>query len=276
MKRLLLMLLLACSAWGQVTYIGPVVPPLPGYLKGYWLFNENTGTTAGDSSGTGYDLTLTNGPGWVASKAGYKYAVSCTAAQSQYCKKTVANPYPDQQGGIFVWIKIASSGANKVIFSSSDEATILYSFLFWISANDSLRLTHIDNVTANDAMRGIYKFNNDTWYHVGVTSNGSHYTFYVNGDTIPSIAVAGANTGDWLGDIANRDHADWGARERPTTDLYWDGCLDQCMYYNTPPEGWEVKQLYMDTQEGHINPKYSADSTIIGGLSQDSTLIGKQ
>src|SRR3990170_7060226 len=39
-------------------------------LVGYWAFDEGSGTTAGDSSGNGNNGTLTNGPTWVAGKAG--------------------------------------------------------------------------------------------------------------------------------------------------------------------------------------------------------------
>ncbi len=39
-------------------------------LVGYWNFDEQTGTTASDSSGSGNNGTLVNGPTWTAGKVG--------------------------------------------------------------------------------------------------------------------------------------------------------------------------------------------------------------
>lgn len=46
-----------------------VVANLPG-LVGWWTFDEGSGTTAGDSSGSGYTATLENGVTWVPGKIG--------------------------------------------------------------------------------------------------------------------------------------------------------------------------------------------------------------
>src|SRR3990167_10785875 len=60
--------------WGLVFGILPVsqanaAAPTNG-LIGYWAFEEQSGTTAGDSSGNGNTGTLTNGPTWTTGKVG--------------------------------------------------------------------------------------------------------------------------------------------------------------------------------------------------------------
>ena len=44
-------------------------------LKGYWKFDENSGTTATDSAGNGNIGTLTSGAGWGAGQAGSAVSV---------------------------------------------------------------------------------------------------------------------------------------------------------------------------------------------------------
>src|SRR3989344_2045736 len=60
--------------WGLVFGILPVsqanaAAPTNG-LIGYWAFEEQSGTTAGDSSGNGNTGTLVNGPTWTTGKVG--------------------------------------------------------------------------------------------------------------------------------------------------------------------------------------------------------------
>ena len=38
-------------------------------LRGYWKFDEGTGTTTSDASGNGNNGTLVNGPAWISSSA---------------------------------------------------------------------------------------------------------------------------------------------------------------------------------------------------------------
>lgn len=63
-----------CSSQG-VHAMGPAGPVPPGDsittgLTGHWKLDDGVGLTAVDSSGLGYDATLTNGPVWISGKLG--------------------------------------------------------------------------------------------------------------------------------------------------------------------------------------------------------------
>lgn len=80
---------------------------------GHWTFDESEGTTAYDSSGSGNDGTLTNGPTWTNGTVGG--ALEFDGDQNRYV--SLSNAYPDigtQSWTISTWAKVSSSTTGRV------------------------------------------------------------------------------------------------------------------------------------------------------------------
>jgi hypothetical protein len=74
-------------------------------LVGHWKFDENTGTSAADSSGNGYNATLANGPTWTTGIAGsaVSFATSSTNAVT-FPAGLQSTSFPTS-GTLSFWIK---------------------------------------------------------------------------------------------------------------------------------------------------------------------------
>lgn len=106
-------------------------------LVGWWRFDEGTGTSALDSSGSGNTGTLTAGPTWVVGKYGDALSFNGT---SQYVLTSTAAKIPTIQGNLTysAWIfpkivtavgdivacEINGSVANQMRLNGSGEAEV--------------------------------------------------------------------------------------------------------------------------------------------------------
>lgn len=76
-------------------------------------------------------------------------------------------------------------------------------------------------------------FNDGETHHVVITSDGSSWKIYVDGVNQSLTSVAGTNSGDWFGDIANRDNINIGRLNRNGSAInYFEGTIDQVALYN--------------------------------------------
>ena len=154
----------------------------------------------------------------------------------------------DSQGTISAWVKLNTSGTFSMIFSSADENTIPSRFLIFIQDDDKLSLVQQDAGGTTNLIIGDTILIPNCWYHVVFTSNGSAWSFFVNG-VVEGLSIgSGTNNGNWLADTTLRDNVLVGALERTIVENYFDGKIKDLRYHNRPLSADEIKNEYEKTR----------------------------
>ncbi|MEK7595866.1 MAG: LamG-like jellyroll fold domain-containing protein [Patescibacteria group bacterium] len=207
---------------------------------GWWKMDENTGTAANDSSGNGNTGTLTAGPIWSSGKFGPGITFDGI------------DDYVDVISGsglisfsISLWIKTTETDSNATFWRNP---TLFGKANTTSNSGDFGIITSSGNIgfwsglTAGDASYISSKsVNNDSWYHIAVSNNGSNATLYVNGVPEGTTLATGTALNSetfWIGAK--------GGSEEP--GKYHDGTIDDVRFYNyarTP------KQIIEDMNAGH-------------------------
>jgi hypothetical protein len=227
---------------------GTCNPPL-----GEWKFDENTGTTAYDTSGNGNTGTFTNGPTWSTGKTGGagKFDGSDDFVEIGSSSK-IDN---SQTGTITAWVNTNTITADGSIFNyggaSIANAGVFEFKLSNISgSNTYLGIKQRSNGVATiNAFRGSTLLSTNTWYYVTLVSNGSTWKMYLNGIEQTLTSISGTNNGNWLGDTTvtetdrttiGRNYSN-GAYSGP-----FNGLIDDVKIYNyvrTPAQiAWDYNQ----------------------------------
>jgi hypothetical protein len=87
-------------------------------------------------------------------------------------------------------------------------------------------------------------FADGEWHHLVVTSDGTDYYFYIDGQARTTTTEIGTNSGDWFADIAGRDNVIIGAEIHTSTLYHFGGSLSDIAVYNYPLTPDEVKAHY--------------------------------
>lgn len=154
-------------------------------IVGLWHFDENGGTTAGDSSGNGHHGTLMNGPTWVPGVSGsaLKFNTSATFPQ-KYVSVPDANDL-DLTGGAFTiqfWMNSASPG--DLIVAKTKNANFSPGYGFHQYGSDgsigfrvegTLWLRSTSTWVGTDPVTGAPR-----WDHVAVTWDGATAKMFIN------------------------------------------------------------------------------------------------
>ena len=149
-------------------------------LIGKWNFDEGTGTLADDSSGNGYNGTLTNAPTWTKGKVGKGLSFD---GLNDYV--TVAsNSSLKYQGGNFSfagWIYINSTETSGgYFFSKPWNGSGQYNYYLYTAANSTVTLNL--HGASQDGLATLAELAPGVWYHIAFTLDSSrNIVLYVNG-----------------------------------------------------------------------------------------------
>jgi len=156
----------------------PAVKPV-NVARGIYEFNENTGTTAADQSGSHNDLTLTANGGWTPGVQGSALSnVGAAAAGARKASGLAWDATP--KGWAFSgWFKCraASSGARILVLRSGASEV---AHVFYLSAGLQLRLYGSGGNTGLVNPNG-GGFPAETWTHLAASCNGNTMEFFLNG-----------------------------------------------------------------------------------------------
>jgi hypothetical protein len=108
------------------------------------------------------------------------------------------------------WVQRSSSGNADYIFGAMDTASDTRQLALSFDSSDNLRITQRNNDTA-DNVTGDTAITDTDWHHVAVTSSGTAWILYLDGEAESLTVATGANTGDWFADTAGVDNAVIGA-----------------------------------------------------------------
>ena len=206
-------------------------------LVGHWKFDETSGTTAADSSGSNNTGTLTNGPAWTTGKIGG--TVSFDGVDDYI---NIGNPVSLQLTGsmtISAWINGDIFGTNDIISKKGGSTDRGWEFLVDFSPKKfAIAIADINNIV-------IDRRSNTTplagqWYHVTGVYNAAAQSLdmYVNG-----ALDNGTLTGTVPSSQRNSTR-DVTIGRRPGAANRWDGLMDDVRVYNRALTAADIQALY--------------------------------
>ncbi len=199
-------------------------------LVGYWTFDEGSGSTVYDYSGTNATGSLQNSPTWTTGKVGN--AISFASSSSQYIK---IPRFPAE--GVTTWTAwiYPTSFANSPDIMS-EQCAGANGYFMQIKSNGSLEFGY--QCLQSGALVGPGgSLTLNTWNHVAATINGSAVNLYINGvlNYSSTISATATNAAQEL-DIGGKN------------DGYFNGYMDDVRIYNRALSASEVSALYNSTK----------------------------
>ncbi len=208
----------------------------PSDLLARITFDENTGTTAADATGNGWDAAFVNSPAWTTGYLRYGVNFPATASQHATLPAGIASGLTDFT--ISTWVKVNAFATWQRIFDFGT-GTTNYMFLSTQGAAGAGRprfaiRTPSVNEQGIDSSIALVA---GTWTHVAVTRTGNTARLYINGTlagtntgTTLSPSVLGATTQNYLG------KSQW-------NDPYLNGALDDFRIYSRALSAAELVAL---------------------------------
>jgi hypothetical protein len=171
----------------------------PTGLIGYWKFDEGSGTMAADSSGSGNNGTLVNGPTWKPGETGDALSFSATTSSvAVNGGGNLANLYSSGMT-VTAWINPASSqGTGRIVDKDNNDV----GWFFGMTTATTVQFT-ADQFSPSGTIPGAAASRtsgnsivSNTWQHVAATwdgtTNGSNIHIYVNGALSEGAAINGS------------------------------------------------------------------------------------
>lgn len=211
-------------------------------LVGYWRFEENTGTAAGDMSGSGNTGTLTNGPTWVDGRYGkginfdgtndYVSVGSPASLDDIATLTTCAWIYPET---------LPADGAYRVI-DEKTSGTGGWAFIAYNSGGTLYPGLYRDFSTYDGYWFGTQGITLNVWTHVCLTYDNSSVSndpvFYIGGASMGATEIYTP-----IG-TANSDAPSTLAIGAYTSAYYFDGAIDEVRIYNRILMASEISAVY--------------------------------
>jgi hypothetical protein len=211
-------------------------------LVGYWRFEENTGTAAGDMSGNGNTGTLTNGPTWVDGKNGK--AVNFDGTNDYVSAGSPALLDDIATLTTCAWINpetLPADGAYRII-DEKTSGTGGWAFLVYNSSGTLVPGLYRDFSTYDGYWFGTQGIALNTWTHVCLAYDNSSVSndpvFYINGASISATEVYTP-----IG-TASSDAASTLVIGAYTSAYYFDGSIDEVRMYNRVLSVTEIAAVY--------------------------------
>lgn len=151
---------------------------------------------------------------------------------NHYLYKTI-NDYrsSDFSGSFTTFIKPELLANTKCLISSGRESDTNYYWWIFIDGSGYISIQNKSGGTVTTLL-STTALTMGQWYHIAVTSNGSRYLLYINGNPDVLRVIGGSNNGNWLGDVINRNNITLGVLKRSTYYGYYKGYMSNACLYN--------------------------------------------
>lgn len=195
-----------------------------------WRFDETSGTTAADSTGTN-NATLGN-VSWVAGKIGNAAAFNGTNASGEAGKIDFAT------GNFTVahWVKVTGFKSFAGIFNNRSSAS--GNIGFHTRTDDTNSLSALIDFGTTSKKLAVTNAATGTWYHVAVSvDRAGSMKLYVNGALSGQVDISAFSATS----LTNPDNVRLG---RDQGSNYFNGVLDDLRLYNSALSAAEIQNLY--------------------------------
>ncbi len=200
-------------------------------IAGMWLFEEDSGDVAGDSSLNGNDATFNNGPKWAAGKFGK--GVSLDGADDDLsAQDSDSLDVGGEEMTIVAWVNADGwpSGWNHIVRKTPENPRFYIlgvhdtSLAFIFLQTDAQQVADVPGTTALPT---------GEWIHLAMTYDGAEAKIYFNGEvdaTAPASGAIQASDGELRigrGDLAG----------------YLSGVIDEIAVFNVALSQDEIKEV---------------------------------
>ena len=217
--------------------------PVDGLIA-YYPFNGN----ANDESGNGNDGTV--------------YGASLTTdrydnANSAYSFNGIDNYIfvdpafilSNGEGTFSAWAKFNDLTQIQYLgFIGDEHSSSYYISLLRFDPNHQTMSIYTHNPKSNGYLVGNTIINQDVYYHLVMTSDGSKWDIYINGVKETLTSLVGENTGAWAGDLFSVDDFMLGALrfQVPYDPAFFNGTLDDVRVYDRALSEEEILLLSLE------------------------------
>ena len=181
----------------------------------------------------------------------------------EYLIKDVTNfRSSDTQGTLAAWIK--TTATTGTIFSSSDVIADDYHFQFGVY--QSKLNIWLQNGGSSMQVQSNSTVNSGSWTFVALSSNGTRHQMYINGGSLTALFINTAS-GEWLGDIIDRDNITIGALKRAIFADYFDGTIDEVGIWSVELSTSELNAVYNSGEPIALDSNtkdYGQSSNLVG------------
>jgi hypothetical protein len=272
---------------GATTHINTTIETnsdLRNGLVGHWTFDgKDMGPNVRDRSGQGNhgnaiygasgNTSTTTAPGRIGQALDFDNT-------DDYVDITGGSYESDTQGTIAGWFFSEFADSDAVVeYGGANVAGNPPAFGLELKNTSKIEIFHRDAAGGqSDILNSTTALNPNTWYHVALTSNGSTWTLYIDGETENMTVAEGANSGDWFGDCTPGDPAKTyiGALRWDGSNLnFFNGLLDDIRIYNRALSASEINRLYDLGATTHVNTTITTNPDLESGLVGHWTFDGK-
>jgi hypothetical protein len=233
---------LCLAAIGGLRSMAAIPGPTQG-LVAYWAFDEGTGSTAADSSGNGYTMSLVNGPAWTAGKLGGALSFN---GVNNYALVPSLNLGTNPAVSVSLWLnrtyRVPSNGSTVLFEFSANFNSSTTGFEFFPDDTCSMAVGLHGNAGYN--LKCYTQPSSGVWHHLVAVYDKSQnaaneITFYLDG----VVQAAGSQP-----DTADNSNL-FGTNPlylfaRGGSQLFAAGTIDDLRIYNRALSAAEVSQLY--------------------------------
>ncbi len=210
---------------------------LDGGLVGYWKLDENTGTSAGDTSTGGNTGTLTNGPTWTTGRIGS--ALSFDGTNDYVTMGDIAAAEGGTQVTAAAWVKQNGTTNEKHILDKggcTGGSTNSWELMV-ISGEPAFYIPAFGGSATGVGLN----VSDNAWHHLVGTYDGTTIRIYSDGSLVgtqaASVTLGNDSSAVEIGGNCNGGGSCGGS-------CYWNGQVDEARVYDRALSGDEIRQLY--------------------------------
>lgn len=227
-------------------------------LVGHWTFDETSGSTAFDSSVSGYNGTLMGSAAFVGGGVSGG-ALSLTTAGNSYVTMGNVLGLTGTDFTISVWINTTSTGGEVVL--AKHDAGYFNGYIMQTNAasgygSPNKAMFYTSNAPGPEAI-STTSINNGQWHHLAASYQAGVTSLYVDGnlESVKATGTVGANTRDFI----------VGGLYAFTNNVGgYNGLIDDVQVYNNALSGGDVSYLFANA--GSPVPEPASVACLLAGV----------
>jgi hypothetical protein len=251
--------------------IGAARADIQAGLVSYFQLDEESGTTAADSSGNGHDGTLYGQavewvPGHVVG------GLSCSTAEDEAGVQFPTTGMSVTAGTVSLWAYLNEPQAARTRYffghtTARPPTASTYADRIQIYMNSGVNTLSLGLGDTHTRKTDIVPLATKKWHHVVLTWNNGNYVVYANGNKVAEGTYTGLTALDPVASISDDSN--------PDEHEAFDGVLDEARIYSRAISADEVKQLFQipaspRIKAWHPTPANGARDVMMGLLSWKS------